>query len=126
MKTHFLYSVTSPPPENRFVYEIMWKNLVEPERQMTIRRMRIACWIPKATDTHSELCNTYCFSTATVIARTRLNVTLYVLYLPCLLLILSVVRMVTYRSNFFVVLRELPNFFPGGKGGGCSTSTFHL
>jgi hypothetical protein len=23
-------------------------------RRHTIRRMRIACWIPKATDTHSE------------------------------------------------------------------------
>jgi hypothetical protein len=33
----------------------MWKNIVDPERsQMAIRRMRIACWIPKATDTHSE------------------------------------------------------------------------
>jgi hypothetical protein len=31
------------------VYEIMPKNTVEPGRpQMTIWRMRIACWIPKA------------------------------------------------------------------------------
>jgi hypothetical protein len=30
-------------------------NIVQPDRpQMTIWRMRIACWIPKATDTHSE------------------------------------------------------------------------
>jgi hypothetical protein len=30
--------------ENRAVYEIMWKNVVEPDRpQMIIRRMRIAC-----------------------------------------------------------------------------------
>jgi hypothetical protein len=37
------------------VYETMWENAVEPDRlQMTIWRMRIACWIPKATDTHSE------------------------------------------------------------------------
>jgi len=42
-------------PENRAVYEIMWKNIVQPDRlQMTIWRMRIACWIPKATDTHLE------------------------------------------------------------------------
>ena len=41
--------------KNRTVYEIMWKNVVEPGRpQMTIWRMRIARWIPKATDTHSE------------------------------------------------------------------------
>jgi hypothetical protein len=33
----------------------MWKNIVERGRpQMTIWRMRTACWIPKATDTHSE------------------------------------------------------------------------
>jgi len=36
-------------------YEIMCKNIVEPDRtQMTIWRMRIACWIPKATNTHSQ------------------------------------------------------------------------
>ena len=33
----------------------MWKNRVGSERpQMTIWGMRIACWIRKATDTHSE------------------------------------------------------------------------
>ena len=32
----------------------MWKNIVEPGRpQMTIRRLRIACWIPRATNTHT-------------------------------------------------------------------------
>jgi len=37
------------------VYEIMWKNSVESDRlQMTIWRMRIACWIPKAKNTNSE------------------------------------------------------------------------
>jgi hypothetical protein len=31
----------------------MWKNIVESGRpQMTIRHVRIACWIPKATNTH--------------------------------------------------------------------------
>jgi hypothetical protein len=33
----------------------MWENTVQPDRpQMTIWRMRIACWIPKATETHPE------------------------------------------------------------------------
>ena len=33
----------------------MWKNTVEPGRpHMTIRHMCIACWIPKATNTHLE------------------------------------------------------------------------
>jgi hypothetical protein len=36
-------------------YEIVWKKVGEPDRsQMTIWRMRIACWIPKATNTHSQ------------------------------------------------------------------------
>jgi hypothetical protein len=41
--------------ENRAVYEIMWKNTVEPGRpHITIWRMRIACWIPTATNAQSE------------------------------------------------------------------------
>jgi hypothetical protein len=41
--------------ENPAFYEIMWKNIVQPGRpQMTIRRLHIACWIPKATNTHPE------------------------------------------------------------------------
>jgi len=33
----------------------MWTNIVEQDRpQMTIWRMRIACWIPRATDTLSR------------------------------------------------------------------------
>ena len=41
--------------ENRAVYEIWKKNIVGLGRpQMTIWRMRIACWIPKAIDIPSE------------------------------------------------------------------------
>ena len=41
--------------ENRAVYEIMWKVIVETDRpQMTMWHMRIGCWIPKATNTNSE------------------------------------------------------------------------
>jgi hypothetical protein len=64
--------------ENRTVYEIMWKYIEEPDRpQMTIWRMRIVCWKIKATNIF-RLCNTYCFSTATVFALTRVSVPLYV------------------------------------------------
>jgi hypothetical protein len=86
--------------ENRAVYDIMSKNLVELERpQMTIWR-RVACWISKATltqahasahlptsiptlagthmqvptHTHTEICKTYCFSMATVVSWTYFNV----------------------------------------------------
>jgi hypothetical protein len=41
--------------ENLVVYEIMWKNTLQPDRpQITIRRMLILCYIPKATNTHSK------------------------------------------------------------------------
>ena len=38
--------------ENRAVYETMWKNILE--RGRPIWCMRIACWIPKATNTHKH------------------------------------------------------------------------
>jgi len=32
----------------------MWKNIVDTSRpQMTIWRMRVACWVPKAINTHT-------------------------------------------------------------------------
>ena len=38
----------------------MWKNIVQRGRtQMAIWRMRTACWIPKATDTHSKYLQAY-------------------------------------------------------------------
>jgi hypothetical protein len=41
--------------ENRAVYEIIWKNILERGRpHMTIWRMRIVCWVPKATNTHTQ------------------------------------------------------------------------
>jgi hypothetical protein len=42
-------------PENRAIYEIMWKNMVEPDTpQMTIQygAIAISCWITKATNAH--------------------------------------------------------------------------
>jgi len=49
IKIHILY------PVNPAVCEVMWKNIVEPERpQMTVWRICISCCIPKATNTLSE------------------------------------------------------------------------
>jgi len=40
---------------NRAVYEIIWKNVVQPGRpQITIWRMRIACRITKAINIHPD------------------------------------------------------------------------
>jgi hypothetical protein len=41
--------------ENRSVYEVLWKNILQPNRPlMAICHMRITCWIPKATNTPTE------------------------------------------------------------------------
>ena len=59
--------------ENRAVCEIMWTNIVQARRhKMTILHICIACWMPTATDTHSEY-----------VIRTRLYVTFYVHCLAC-------------------------------------------
>jgi len=40
----------------------MWENAVERDKlQTTIWRMRIACWTPKAADTHSEYVIVFAF-----------------------------------------------------------------
>jgi hypothetical protein len=54
INTHILCSVLFF--ENRNFYEKMWKNIVQWGRpQMKIWRMRIPCWIPKATNTHTQV-----------------------------------------------------------------------
>ena len=53
IETHLLRSIICFS-EIRAVYEIMWKNITERGRpQMTIWRMRIACWISKDTNTNN-------------------------------------------------------------------------
>jgi len=52
IEARVLYSITFSG--SRAVYEIMWKNIAERGRpQMTIWRMRIAYWVPKATNTNT-------------------------------------------------------------------------
>ena len=52
IKTHILCSIFFWGGD-RAVNEITLKNFVVPDRpQMTVWRMRIECWIPKATNTH--------------------------------------------------------------------------
>jgi len=56
----------------------MWKNIVEQgSPQMTIWHMRIACWIRKATNAHSDYVIFIAFPLASIIARTLLSVMLY-------------------------------------------------
>jgi hypothetical protein len=68
VRTNFMFSNVCFFRENRAVYEIMWKYVVEPDRpQMTVWRMRVVFWMTMAADTH--------LSTATMVVRTRPNVT---------------------------------------------------
>jgi hypothetical protein len=55
--THFMFNNFFPTPENLAVYETMWKKHGRARQAIDdniIRRMRFACWITKATNTHSE------------------------------------------------------------------------
>jgi len=73
--------------EDRTVYEVMWKNIVEPERpQMTVWPCAFrAGYLRLQTHTHLlTLSNTYGFSPATVVARPHLSVTLHGHCLSCL------------------------------------------
>jgi hypothetical protein len=85
IKTHILCSIKFFRKSCR-----LWDNVEKygTARQATddniIRRMRFECRITKATDTLT-ICNTYCFSTATMVTRTRPNVT-FIRTLPVLLL----------------------------------------
>ena len=81
------------------IYEIMWKTVIERGRpQMTTWSVRIACSIPKATNTHSEYVtliafpvqqwlhersSVSCYSIMPVFLKTRINVScIYRLFLP--------------------------------------------
>jgi hypothetical protein len=53
LETHFMFNFFFFF-RNHAVYEITWKIIAEPGRpQITIWRIRIACWITKATNTHT-------------------------------------------------------------------------
>jgi len=78
----------------------MWENIVGSDRpQMTIWRMRTACWITKVTKHTLTVCNAYCFSTVKIVARKDLNVTLYENTLLCVLVVKCWKRILFHRSN---------------------------
>jgi hypothetical protein len=65
------------------VYEIMWKNTVEPGRPED-NTTPAHCMLDTLGYKYTlRICNTYCFSTATLVTRPRLNVTLYLHCLCC-------------------------------------------
>jgi len=73
-KIHFMFNKFIA--KSRAVYEIIWKNIVEPDRPHD-NTEHAHCML----DTYGckrllRICNNYCFSTATMVIRTRLNVPL--------------------------------------------------
>jgi hypothetical protein len=57
---------------------LWWKNIVELDRtQMIIWRMRIVCWVPKSTNTHSQHITRLAVPLPTMSGRKPLDVTLY-------------------------------------------------
>jgi hypothetical protein len=84
IETHFMFRNFFF--ESRAIYEIYvekYSTARQPTYDNIIRRMRFACWITKATDTHSAYVIFYRFSTATVVTRTHLSVT-FIRILPLL------------------------------------------
>jgi hypothetical protein len=80
-----------------------------------IRRMRVACWITKATETHTHIYKhththtqsyTYCFSTATIVTRTRQDLNAYI---RCLSFFFSCVN--SACSNIYGVSNIVKNQF---------------
>jgi len=77
--THILYSIIFLV-EICSVCKIMWKNIVERDRpQKAIGRMRIACWITKATDTNSDYVILIAFPRRKWLQERASTLTLYVL-----------------------------------------------
>ena len=103
--THFYVQILFFFSENLAVCEIISKNMEEPERlQMTVQYGACALHPGKPrlhahahalghthalklsfsrVHTHTEICNNYCFSTVTVVSRTRFSFTLYAHCLFC-------------------------------------------
>jgi hypothetical protein len=80
----------------------MWKYLLDRvgPHPDTIRHRHVACWINMSKDTHTlKLCNNYCFSTATMVTRTRLNITFIPIF-PALWSLVMRLRMSGFLSPF--------------------------
>jgi len=85
--------------ENRTIYEITWKCMVQLDRsRMTVGRMRIACWIIKVTNTHSAYVILIAFRHQQWLQK-RLYMTLYVQCLSCSVLPSKLLVFLRTRSS---------------------------
>jgi hypothetical protein len=82
--THVLCSIISPPPENQALYEIVWKKCCTAGDATDDNMAHAHCFLDTYSYKHTlRICDTYWFSTATMVVRTRLTVPLYVHCLSC-------------------------------------------
>jgi hypothetical protein len=102
IKTHILCSITLSQKSCR-----LWDNVEKygTAGQATygniIWRMRFACWITKATGTHSEYL-THCFPTAAMVTRTRLIVRF--MYIACRVTVRCMCQPKTSSSQDIVLI----------------------
>ena len=77
---------------NHAMYELMLKNMVEPDRPHTniIGQMHIACRITKNYRHTLRICNTYCFFMATIVTQMHFNIMLHVHCLSSFFMLLYV------------------------------------
>jgi len=94
---------------------------------MKIWRMRIACWIPKINTHELKIRNNYCFSTATIVAQKRLDITFYVQYVTrtvcytySMLHVQYVTRTVCYTYSMLPAVFNIPS--PAASEGNKSSS----
>ena len=114
-------------PEKYSFYGIMWKNIVERGRlQMTILRMRIACWILKAIDTHSYYVILIAFPRQKWL-RQRASVLLYT-YITYLLtyLLTPWSRVLLEKLTGSAASQEIPRIFGNRRFITVLTSARHL
>jgi hypothetical protein len=73
---------------------------------------RPRCWAPARARAHTDICNTYCYSTAAMVSRTRLSVTLYVFCLFCFFQLQLLCVYIARSPIFFVHIfkKKLKNF----------------
>ena len=106
--------------KNLALYEITWKNMEKPETtdDNIIRRLRVACWITKATHkhTHSEIlrflffCDKNNFASPSHYYVIRTFSVLFIGFM-CLTLLESLLLVTSYAGNVFV-----QQVFPQNRG----------
>jgi hypothetical protein len=71
----------------------MCKNIAEQRRsQMIMWHVRIACWVPEATNTLAVYVTFIASPTTTMVSRTRLNIKLHLQCVSCYLYLCLILR----------------------------------